>query len=89
MIETLELEERRLMPDMLQNRQQMSIFLIPGKRLGSYVFAGLLHLQAFPELCLLSGRRHRGLCNTLIIKRNFILVWIIGDFSAANPHLKS
>lgn len=89
MIETLEFEERRLMSEMLQNRQQVGVFLVPGKRLGSYVFAGLLHLQAFPELCHLSGRCHRGPCNSLIIKRNFILVWIIGDFSAANPHLKS
>ena len=77
------------MSEMLQNRQQVGVFLVSGKRLGSYVFAGLLHLQAFSELCHLSGRRHRGLYNSLIIKRNFILVWIIGDFSAANPHLKS
>lgn len=42
MIETLELEERRLMSEMLQNRQQVGVFLVPGKRLGSYVFAGLL-----------------------------------------------
>lgn len=89
MIETLELEERRLMSEMLQNRQQVGVFLVSGKRLGSYVFAGLLHLQAFSELCHLSGRRHRGPCNSLIIKRNFILVWIFGNFLAANPHLKS
>ena len=35
MIEALEFEERRRMSEMLQDRQQVGVFLVSGKRLGS------------------------------------------------------
>ena len=42
MIETRELEQRRLVTEMLQYRQQVGVLLVSGKHLVSYVFAGLL-----------------------------------------------